>query len=65
MRDIAEAAQPITGRASATNFSTPDYSPINGTGGYASGTIDLLKEAREENIIPWEWIVDDSRERER
>ena len=25
----------------------------------------LLKEAREEGIIPWEWIVDETRELER
>jgi len=26
---------------------------------------NLLKEAREQEIIPWEWIVDESRELER
>ena len=64
MRNFAEAAQPITGRGIGYKL-------------FAAGLIDsmarkemqrvyrLLKEAREQDIIPWEWIVDETRGVER
>jgi hypothetical protein len=64
MRGMAEAAQPITGRGIGYNL-------------FVAGWIDsmsrndmqkvyrLLKEAREEETIPWEWIVDETRGLER
>jgi hypothetical protein len=64
MRKIAAAAQPITGRGIGYKL-------------FAAGLIEsmsrsemqrvyrLLKEARERDIIPWDWIVDESRELER
>jgi hypothetical protein len=64
MHTAAEAAQPITGRGIGYKL-------------FAAGLIQamartemakvyrLLKEAREEGIIPWEWIVDETRELER
>src|SRR5262249_16473443 len=60
----AKAAQPITGRGIGYKL-------------FAAGLIDsmarndmqrvyrLLKEAREQGIIPWEWIVDETRGVER
>jgi hypothetical protein len=63
MRDIAKAANPITGRGVGYKL-------------FAAGKIDsmashemqrvyrLLKEARERGLIPWEWIVDETRELE-
>jgi hypothetical protein len=60
----AEAAQPITGRGVGYKL-------------FTAGLIDsmsqssmqrvyrLLKEARERGMIPWEWIVDETRELER
>jgi hypothetical protein len=64
MYTIAEAAQPITGRGVGYKL-------------FAAGFIDsmsrsnmqrvyrLLKDARESGDIPWEWIVDETRELER
>jgi hypothetical protein len=64
MHEIAAAAQPITGRGIGYKL-------------FAAGLIEsmsrsemqrvyrLLKEAREAGFIPWEWIVDESRELER
>ena len=64
MRAIAEAAQPITGRGVGYKLFT--------TGLIASMARNemqrvyrLLKEAREQGIIPWEWIVDETRALER
>jgi hypothetical protein len=63
MYKIAEAARPITGRGVGYKL-------------FAAGLIAsmkrqemqrvyrLLKEAREEDTIPWEWIVDETRELE-
>jgi hypothetical protein len=63
MRTIAKAAQPITGRGIGYKL-------------FAAGLIEsmarkemqrvyrLLKEAREQDLIPWEWIVDETRELE-
>jgi hypothetical protein len=64
MYAAAEAAQPITGRGIGYKL-------------FTAGLIDsmsknnmqkvyrLLREAREEGTIPWEWIVDETREVER
>lgn len=64
MYAIAKAAQPITGRGVGyklfvvkliPSMDKPDLKPV----------YRLLKEAREEGIIPWEWIVDETRELEK
>jgi hypothetical protein len=64
MYDIAEATQPITGRGVGYKLFTqkliPDMSRKSMRVVYR-----LLKEAREEGIIPWEWIVDETRSAER
>ena len=61
MRIIAAASQPITGRGVGyqlftikliTSMSKADMRIV----------YRLLKEAREQGIIPWEWIVDETRE---
>jgi hypothetical protein len=61
MREVAEAAQPITGRGVGYQL-------------FTRGLIDgmhkmpmvyrLLKEARERNMIAWDWIVDETHELE-
>jgi hypothetical protein len=64
MRKAAEAARPITGRGIGyklftagliSSMSTKDMQRV----------YRLLKEARERGMIPWEWIVDETREFER
>jgi hypothetical protein len=64
MVEIIEAAQPITGRGVGyklfvrkliKSMSTNDMQKVYG----------LLKEAREKGMIPWEWIVDESRQLEK
>jgi hypothetical protein len=64
MYAIADTSQPITGRGVGyklftkgliASMSRKDMAPV----------YRLLKEAREEDIIPWEWIVDESRELEK
>lgn len=63
MYEIAEAAQPITGRGVGyklfaqgliTSMSTSNMKKV----------YRLLKIAREQDAIPWEWIVDETRELE-
>ena len=60
MYEIAEASQPITGRGVGYKLFTegkiPSMSRPNMQRVYR-----LLKEAREEGIIPWHWIVDETR----
>jgi hypothetical protein len=60
MFDIADATQPITGRGIGyklftrglmSSMSRKDMQRV----------YRLLKEAREEDVIPWEWIVDETR----
>ena len=64
MRSAAEAAQPITGRGIGYKlFATGlipsmDKAPMQ-------RVYRLLREARERGMIPWEWIVDETRELER
>jgi hypothetical protein len=64
MYAAAEAAQPITGRGIGYKLFTlgliPSMKP-----GPMQGVYRLLKEAREEGTIPWEWIVDETRELEK
>jgi hypothetical protein len=64
MREIAEAAQPITGRGVGYKLFTRNLIPSMATGEMAK-VYRLLKEARERGIIPWAWIVDETRKFER
>jgi hypothetical protein len=64
MHDIAEETQPITGRGIGYKLFTKGLTPDMTTRTMA-GVYRLLKQAREEGIIPWEWIVDETREMER
>jgi hypothetical protein len=65
MYDIAMKAEPITGRGVGYKLFSANYIPsmiakiMNGT------VYRLLKEAREEGTIPWEWIVDETRQLEK
>jgi hypothetical protein len=63
MYTIAEAAQPINGRGVGYKLFTRGLIPSMATG-EMQRVYRLLKEAREEGIIPWDWIVDESRELE-
>jgi hypothetical protein len=64
MAAIAKDAQPITGRGVGYKLFTsgliPSMAPQEMQRVYR-----LLKEARERDIIPWHWIVDEAREFER
>ena len=64
MYAIAEATHPITGRGIGYKLFVagliPDMKPKSMAKVYR-----LLKEAREEGTIPWEWIVDETRQLER
>jgi hypothetical protein len=60
----AEAAQPITGRGIGYKLFTSGLIPSVARS-EMQRVYRLLKEAREEGIIPWEWIVDETRELER
>jgi hypothetical protein len=60
----AEAARPITGRGVGYKLFTADLIPSMATKEMAR-VYRLLKEAREHGIIPWPWIVDETRELER
>jgi hypothetical protein len=61
---IAEAAQPITGRGVGYKLFTKKLIPSMSTRDMHA-VYRLLKEAREEGSIPWEWIVDETRELEK
>jgi hypothetical protein len=63
MHDIAEETQPITGRGIGYKLFIMNLIPDMSTK-TMQGVYRLLKEAREEGIIPWEWIVDETRELE-
>lgn len=64
MYAIAEAAQPITGRGIGYKlFSQGLISSMARS--EMQRVYRLLKEAREQGIIPWEWIVDETRSLER
>jgi hypothetical protein len=64
MHAVAEAAQPITGRGVGYKLFTASLIPSMATS-EMQRVYRLLKEARERGIIPWEWIVDETREVER
>jgi hypothetical protein len=63
MFDITKAAQPITGRGVGYKLFTKSLIDSMETADMQR-VYRLLKEARERNIIPWGWIVDETRERE-
>lgn len=64
MRAAAESSQPITGRGIGYKLFTQGL-----IGSMSKNEMQrvyrLLKQARENDIIPWEWIVDETREIER
>jgi hypothetical protein len=64
MYAAAEAAQPITGRGIGYKLFTLGLIPSMARKEMAR-VYRLLKEAREQDEIPWEWIVDETRELER
>jgi hypothetical protein len=64
MHAIAEASQPITGRGVGYKLFTKGLIPSMSKRDMKP-VYRLLKEAREEGIIPWEWIVDETRELEK
>jgi hypothetical protein len=64
MHDVAEAAQPITGRGVGYKLFTVGLIPSMSRNDMQR-VYRLLKEAREKGDIPWEWIVDETREIER
>jgi len=64
MRAVAETSQPITGRGVGYKLFTLGLIPSMEKK-EMQRVYRLLKEAREQNIIPWEWIVDETRAIER
>ena len=64
MAAIAEAAQPITGRGVGYKLFTAGLINSMATSEMAR-VYRLLKEARERDLIPWGWIVDETRALER
>ena len=64
MKAICAAAQPITGRGVGYKLFTAGLIPSMARS-EMQRVYRLLKEAREEGEIPWEWIVDETRELER
>jgi hypothetical protein len=64
MHAAAKAAQPITGRGIGYKLFTAGLIPSMARKDMQT-VYRLLKEARERGIIPWEWIVDETRELER
>ena len=64
MYTAAEAAQPITGRGIGYKLFTAGLIPSMARSEMWR-VYRLLKEAREEGTIPWEWIVDETRSLER
>ena len=64
MYDAAEAAQPITGRGVGYKLFTRGLIASMARS-EMQRVHPLLREAREQGVIPWEWIVDETREFER
>ena len=64
MREIAEELQPITGRGIGYQLFTRKLIASMARTEMAR-VYRLLKEARERGIIPWSWIVDETRSNER
>jgi hypothetical protein len=60
MLAAAKAAQPITGRGIGYKLFTAGLIPSMETK-EMQRVYRLLRQAREEGIIPWEWIVDETR----
>ena len=60
MYEIARAAQPITGRGIGYKLFTARLIPSMSRSDMQR-VYRLLKEAREEGKIPWEWVVDETR----
>jgi len=59
MRDIAEASQPITGRCVGYKLFVQKLIPSMERNDMRA-VYRLLLTAREQGIIPWEWIVDET-----
>ena len=64
MRSAAERAQPINGRGIGYKLFTAGLI-LSMANSEMQRVYRLLREARERGIIPWEWIVDETRELER
>ena len=64
MYAMAEVAQPITGRGIGYKLFTAGLTPSMSRSDMQR-VYRLLKEARERGLIPWEWIVDETRDLER
>jgi hypothetical protein len=64
MHAAAKAAQPITGRGIGYKLFTAGLIPSMARS-EMQRVYRLLKEAREQGTIPWEWIVDETRSLER
>jgi len=64
MADIAKDGQPITGRGVSYKLFSKGLIPSMSRNDM-QGVYRLLKEAREEGTINWEWIVDETRSLER
>jgi hypothetical protein len=64
MHDIAEEAEPITGRGVGYKLFVAGLIPSMERK-EIQRVYRLLKEAREEGIIPWDWIADETRGIER
>src|SRR5262252_10803060 len=64
MYAAARAAQPITGRGIGYKLFTAGLIPSMATN-EMQRVYRLLKEARERDLIPWDWIVDETRAIER
>jgi hypothetical protein len=64
MHAEAQAAQPITGRGIGYKLFAAGLIPSMARA-EMQRAYRLLKQAREEGTIPWEWIVDETRELER
>jgi hypothetical protein len=64
MREAAEAAHPITGRGIGYKLFIAGLIPSMARN-QMQRVYRLLKEGRERGLIPWEWIVDETRDLER
>jgi hypothetical protein len=64
MRRIAERVQPVTGRGVGYKLFVANLIQSMSRGDMQR-VYRLLVKAREDGIIPWEWIVDEAREMER
>src|SRR5690349_7846022 len=64
MVEIAEAVQPVTGRGVGYKLFTAGLIPSMSINNMQR-VYRLLKEAREQGLIPWKWIVDETRSLER